>query len=179
MVSLVAMSPATGLLPVMSGGMTLSEIIVDPMVAIAPYAGQDKAVAVALRSALGLAMPGPGRSNAKGGVALIWFAYGKVILVGADVPDLGDLAAVTDQADGWAALRLEGAGAEAVLARLVPVDLRSATFKKGHVARTLLGHMTCHIMRSGAQAFDIMVMRSMAGTAVHEIAVAMRGVAAR
>lgn len=179
MVSLVATSPAAGLLPVAAGGLILSEVIIDQMFAIAPFAGQGKAVAAALKDALGVAMPGPGRSNAKDGVALVWFAYGKLLLVGADVPDLGGLAAVTDQADGWAVLRLDGVAAEAVLARLVPVDLRGATFKKGHAVRTMLGHMTCHILRTGPQAFDIMVMRSMAGSAVHEIAVAMRGVAAR
>jgi sarcosine oxidase subunit gamma len=157
--------------------MTLSEVTVDKMVAIAPYAGQDKAVAAALKEAFGIGLPGPGRSFAKGGVGLVWFAYGKFLLLGADAPDFAGLAAVTDQADGWAMMRLDGA--EAVLARLVPVDLRPATFKKGHAVRTMLGHMTCHILRSGSQAFDIMVMRSMAGTAVHEIEVAMRGVAAR
>ncbi len=179
MVSLVATTPASGLLPVVAGGVTLSEVEIGRMVAVAPYRGQDKAVSAALKAAFGIGLPGPGRSFAKGGVGLVWFAYGKVLLLGAEAPDLAGLAAITDQVDGWAMMRLEGTGAEAVLARLVPVDLRAANFKKGLAVRTLLGHMTCHILRSGAQAFDIMVMRSMAGTAVHEIEVAMRRVAAR
>jgi len=37
--------------------------------------------------------------------------------------------AVVDQSDGWAALRVTGAGAVDVLARLVPVDLRPQVFR--------------------------------------------------
>ncbi|MEL6839146.1 MAG: sarcosine oxidase subunit gamma, partial [Pseudomonadota bacterium] len=72
-----------------------------------------------------------------------------------------------------------GAGVEDVLARLVPVDLRLATFKTGHTARTMLGHMSVAISRVGAQSFEIMAMRSMAGTLVHELETAMRSVALR
>ena len=36
---------------------------------------------------------------------------------------LGGLAAVTDQSDAWAGLRLAGDAAREVLARLVPLDL--------------------------------------------------------
>jgi sarcosine oxidase subunit gamma len=71
------------------------------------------------------------------------------------------------------------AGVEDVLARLVPVDLRANVFKMNHVAKTMLGHMSVTIVRTGAEAFEIMVMRSMAQTLVHDLDVAMRGLAAR
>jgi sarcosine oxidase subunit gamma len=59
------------------------------------------------------------------------------------------------------------------------VDVRRAQFPPGHAARTMLHHMTCTLMRTGDDAFEIMVFRSMAATAVHDLGTAMRSVAAR
>ncbi len=88
-------------------------------------------------------------------------------------------AALTDQSDAWAMVRLEGAAAEDVLARLVPVDLRQSVFKRGHTARTMLQHMAVSITRISGEAFLILAFRSMAGTLVHDLETAMKGVAAR
>jgi len=88
-------------------------------------------------------------------------------------------ASVVDQSDAWAIVILEGASAEDVLARLVPVDVRAARFKLGHTARTMLGHMTVSITRVGEQAFQIMAFRSMAKTLVHDLQRAMESVASR
>ena len=92
---------------------------------------------------------------------------------------LDGLAAVTDQTDAWAVIHIEGQGVEDVLARLVPVDLRGPVFKKNHVTKTMLGHMSVTIKRVGSRGFEIMVMRSMAATLVHDLHVAMRGVGLR
>jgi len=88
-------------------------------------------------------------------------------------------AALTDQSDAWAVFSLQGHGVEDVLARLTPLDLNRAVFKRGHAARSLLGHMSAVILRTGENTFEIMVFRSMARTAVHELETAMRAVAAR
>ena len=88
-------------------------------------------------------------------------------------------AAVTDQSDAWAVVALEGDAAEAVLARLVPVDLRVAVFAVGHVAKTMLAHLSVTITRTGQATFEIMVMRSMAKTLVHDLEVAARGLSLR
>ncbi len=53
-----------------------------------------------------------------------------------------------------------------------------ACFEVGHTARTLLQHMACSLTRVAENRFEIMVFRSMAKTAVHEIETAMRTVAA-
>jgi sarcosine oxidase subunit gamma len=58
-------------------------------------------------------------------------------------------------------------------------DLRAATFEPGHTAKTLLGHMTASVTRTGANAFEIMVFRSMAETLVEELTRAANAVAAR
>ena len=66
-----------------------------------------------------------------------------------------------------------------MLARLVPLDLRPASFADGAAARSLLGHMSLAIRRTGAAGFELLVFRSMAATAVHEIGAAMTSVAAQ
>lgn len=102
------------------------------------------------------------------------------MLIGA-APDKGllELAGVTDQSDAWAVVEISGNGVEEVLARLVPMDLRGATFKKGHTARTMVQHMSAAITRVGPKSFEIMVMRSMARTLVHDLETAMQSVVAR
>lgn len=179
MARLIAKSPLEGLLPVSVPGAALEEVVLDRATAVAPFRGRERAVSAALK-ALGLSFPAPGKTAQKGEARIFWWGRGQALLVGADPPaSLHGLAALTAQADGLAALRLEGPLAEAALARLVPLDLRAAAFPRGATARSMLFHMTCSITRVGAQAFEILVMRSMARTAVHEVTVAMRSVAAQ
>lgn len=177
MVKLIPLTPCAGLLPITVGTVSLTEVVVDQITSIAPYAGRGKQVSAALKEQIGVGLPGVGRSLGKGDVLVHWAGHRTWFL--REAVDLDGLAAVTDQSDAWAIVEIAGSGAEDVLARLVPVDLRAGTFKKGHTARTLLGHMNVLITRTGPQAFEIMGMRSMAGTLVHELEQAMRGVAAR
>jgi heterotetrameric sarcosine oxidase gamma subunit len=176
-VNLIALSPCDGLLPLSVGGLELAEVPQAQIFSVAPFKGQERAVSAKLKDQIGMGLSAPNRTTGKGAQAVQWFGHG-VWLVTADV-DLNGLAAVTNQSDGWAIVRISGAGVENVLARLVPVDLRAAVFKNGHTARTMLGHMTVSVTRTGANAFEILAMRSMAGTLVHELETAMRGVTAR
>lgn len=179
MASLIEKTPCEGLLPVSAEGTGLSELLPGRITSVAPFKGKERAVSTALKT-LGLSFPGPGKTVAKGGASAVWTGRGQAVLLGAGPPEgLSEIAAVTDQSDGWAAMRLEGAQAEAVLARLVPLDLRTGAFKKGAAARSALGHIPMIVIRSGAAAFDILVFRSMAASAVHELHVAMKAVAAR
>jgi sarcosine oxidase subunit gamma len=170
---LIALAPFGDLLPLKLGGVFVTEVVADRLTSVAPFAAQHKAVSSALKEQVGAALTAPNRSAG----AVTWFGHEVWIVAGA--VSLDGLAAVTDQTDAWAIARIEGHGVEDVLARLVPVDLRTSTFKKAHVAKTMLGHMSVTITRLGPQTFEIMVMRSMAATLVHELDVAMRGVAAR
>ena len=97
--------------------------------------------------------------------------------MGAPCPALP--AQCVDHSDAWAIVRLDGADAAAVLSRLTPIDLRATSFKKGHTARTLIGHMTGGVTRLGAQSFEVMVMRSMAATLVHDLVQAAENMDAR
>ncbi len=178
MVSLIEKSPGEGLLPRATPGAELREVKVAPIHSIAPFNGCEAKVTAALKP-LGVGFPGPGQSTSKGEVCCLWTGRGQAFLLGAAPPALGGLAAVSDQSDGWAVMALEGVQAEAVLARLVPLDLRAAGFGRGAVARSLLGHMPLIVMRTAVRSFQLMVFRSMAASAVHELDTAMRAVAAR
>ncbi|KIC47432.1 sarcosine oxidase subunit gamma [Ruegeria sp. ANG-S4] len=177
---LIAKTPCDGLLPLSVGTVKLSEEDVGAIHSISPYKGKQKAVSEAMKVAHGMAYPSANRSTGKAGARAVWFGPAHAMMMGPEPdPALSENAAIVDQSDAWAVVRLEGAGVEDVLARVVPVDLRKAQFKRGHTARTLLFHMTASITRVGENAFQIMVFRSMAGTLVHDLKRAMEGVAAR
>ena len=163
MADLIARTPLADLLPVTIGAVTITEVVHDRLTLVAPFRG--RAVA---------GFPAPNRTTETS----IWVGQGQALFIG-DPPDLGDAAALTDQSDAYAVARIEGAAVEEVLARLVPIDLRLPGFAVGHTARTLLGHMTASVTRRGEDAFEVMVMRSMAQTLVHDLTRAARGVALR
>ncbi|WHQ83130.1 sarcosine oxidase subunit gamma [Tritonibacter mobilis] len=177
---LAAKSPCAGLLPLTIGDVTLTADTPAAMTLIAPYKGQEKPLSDALNAAHGMGFPAPNRATGKAEARAIWFGRAQALLVGpvAD-PKLAAHAALTDLSDGWAVVRLEGARAEEVMARLVPIDLRPQVFKSGHTARTELKHMMASITRVGPIALQIMVFRSFADTLVHDLKRAMEAVAAR
>ncbi|WP_342068514.1 sarcosine oxidase subunit gamma [Yoonia algicola] len=172
MASLIALTPCAGLLPIVHGGVEVSEVVPDRLMSVAPYRGQHEAVAAQLKAQVGVGLSAPKRRAG----CVTWFGHGTWLVAGEVALDG---AAVTDQSDAWAVVHVSGAGVEDVLARLVPVDLRGQVFKTNHVAKTLLGHMAVTIIRSGADRFEIMAMRSMAKTLVHDLDVAMRALAMR
>jgi len=171
--NLIALTPCAGLLPLKIGQVTLTEVSPEHLTSVAPYAGQQKATSAVLKDQLGVGLPAPGRRTGP----LTWFGHGVWMVAGQVTGD--GTAAITDQSDAWAVVNIQGMGVTDVLARLVPVDLRAAVFKQNHVAKTMLGHMSVTVTRVSGDAFEIMVMRSMAGTLLHELETAMTGVAAR
>lgn len=177
MPELIAKSPLSGVWPVAHGGLRLSEHLLGRVTSIAILPGQDKAVARALKP-LGLAFPAPNTFMTAGDATLVWTARNQAFLMGIAPPDIAG-AALTDQSDGWAALRIEGPAAADALMRLYPLDLRQHVFAAGAVARAPLNHMQSILMRMAPYAFDILVFRSMARTAWHEVEASMKTLAAR
>jgi heterotetrameric sarcosine oxidase gamma subunit len=175
---LIAQTPTNGLLPIRSGGIILSQLWPEHITSITPFRGMQDNVAKQLKKLHKIDYPVGQDVTGTDAISCVWTGQGQVFLIG---PEVGKItgAALTDQTDGWAMLRLEGAKVEAVLARLVPLDLRLRTFPEGRAARSLLGHMPLSIARTGVQCFDLMVFRSMASTAIHELEVAMKSVAAQ
>ncbi|THH35691.1 sarcosine oxidase subunit gamma [Aliishimia ponticola] len=180
MVEIVAKSAVDGLVPLEIGAQKLTEAKLGPLTSLMAYNGAEAGLAKALETAHGMALPGPNRATGKDGARAIWFGRGQVVLAGPEpVADLAEYAAVVDQSDAWACVELSGPKAEAVLARLVPLDLRAAHFKRGHTARTQIQHVNASVTRIGADRFLLMVFRSMAATLVHDLSQAMTTVAAR
>jgi heterotetrameric sarcosine oxidase gamma subunit len=178
-VELVAKTPCAGHVPVTVGGLTLSEAAPACITSVAPYKGAEATLSAAMDAAHGMAFPAPGRTTGKAALKAVWTGRGQCFLIG-DAPadaSLAAHAALTDQSDGWAVLHLDGEAAEAVMARLTPLDLRASVFKRGHTARSEVAHMMAVVTRT-AKGFEIMVMRSFARTAVHHIHDAMASVAA-
>jgi len=162
------------------GGVVLSEVEISEAWSVAPFRGREAAVDAAFRKAWGLGFPQPNEALGEGGRRVLWTGRGRALVCGSAVPvAVRKIAAVTFQGDGIAALGVEGGAVEAVLARLVPVDLSAAVFPTGRTARTFVGHMAAQVTRTGQEGFEIMVMRSMGRTLVHEVRRAAEMVAAR
>ncbi|WP_294220955.1 sarcosine oxidase subunit gamma [uncultured Shimia sp.] len=180
MVELIAKTPCETLLPLTVGDVSLTEELPVSLTMITARKERFAACSDLLKSAHGMAMPKPNRATGTAASRAVWFGPGQAMLLG-PTPNwiLQNEATVVDQSDAWTVVKLEGAEAEGVLARLVPVDLRATTFKRGNTARTMLGHMTVSVTRVGEQVFQIMTFRSMAKTLVHDLQRAMESLAAR
>lgn len=164
MAELTARSPAEGFQPQTIGQCTLTEEWPDAITALSALTD-------------GTDLPPPGETATRGEATLLWSGRRQAMAIGpVDAPD-GTVAC--DQTDAWCVMWLEGPDAADVLARLTPLDLNAAILKPGHTARSLLGHMNALFHRIGPDTFRIMIFRSMAASAVHEIERAMKGVAAR
>lgn len=179
MVKLIATSPCSDLLPRVFTGVSVSEVTPEQITLVAPYHADMQSTSAVLEEALGAVFPAPNRfETGADGVRIIWCGPAQALVVDAQVPPL-DGAAVVDQSDAWAIVRIKGEHAVAVLSRLTPIDLRLVHFQPGHTARTMLGHMTVTISRLEEAEFEVMAMRSMAGTLVHELEQAALRVSAR
>ena len=152
-------------------GTTLSEAAVGQITSIAVFPGKQKPAG----TVLGQPFPKPNTFSTKSGI-LCWTGPDQAFLIGTPAPDLTGIAATTDQSGGWAALRLTGPQAADALIRLVPLDLHH--MKPGQSARAPLGHMQMVLLRE-KDGFLILIFRSMAHTAWHEIETALKSLAAR
>lgn len=165
--NLIAKTPLWGQEPVVLAGVTLSEMDLGPITSVAPYD---------MQGAVALGFPAPNMVQSYANGRLVWTGRGQAFLIGATPDVWTGIAALTDQSDGWACLSLIGAGAVDVLARLVPIDLRAMAV--GSCARSSLGHMAM-ILIGVEGGFQVMVFRSMAQTAWHELEAVMKMQAAR
>ena len=174
---LTATSPCDGLLPIRITALRLDGPPPGRMTLVAPLRGRAAEVSASLERSLGAALPAPGECIAIEGGRVLWFGAGKALVLGRTVTVEG--AALTDQSDAWAGLRLSGTGTVDVLARLSPIVLRASAFPEGRTALTLVGHVPASITPVGQEAFYMLVPRSMARTVIRGLERAMSGVAVR
>lgn len=124
---------------------------------------------------LGLALPATPRIARGPAHDIIWAGPDQWLLraISRDgfaglLDELAAHAAVSDQSDARAALRLAGPRVRDVLAKGVMLDLHSAAFAVGDAALTNVAYVGIHLWRledtSEGPAFEITVPRSMAGS---------------
>ena len=141
-------------------------------VLVSAWRGQETALAGAVRAACGLDLPPAGRWTEAGGLTAIWTAPGQWWLQRPGRHDLmGELAtlaahaALIDQSDARATLRLCGPGARRILMSLLPLDLHPAAFAPGQAASTLAAHLTVALRQvDDAPSYDLSCLRSYAGS---------------
>tara|TARA_R110000868_G_scaffold49287_2_gene159041 strand:+ start:77520 stop:78098 length:579 start_codon:yes stop_codon:yes gene_type:complete len=160
-------------------GTAIRVLPMQQMTSMMPGAGAD-ALATVLMDEHGLALPGVGQTSTSAGGRCLWFGHRQYLLIGVSpAHSLSDVAALTDQSDGWSTVLLEGPLARDVLARLCPLDLRAAHFAQGAVARTEIRHMMACVTRVSEDGFRLMVFRSMAETLLDELRHGLLSCAAR
>lgn len=157
MVNLEANSPCQDILPLTIGTVSLTEVILP----------EGKVWSVS---------PSPvktGASKYSRTSKTLWIGRDHGLQIGGSEPKS---AVVTQQSDAWACVGISGLDADAVLARLCPVDL--AKLPLGAVARTLINHMSAIILVTDC-GYEIFVYRGFSRSFVHELQGACLNVKAR
>lgn len=139
--------------------------------------GRDEALTQALQTHIGLGLPLTPCIVSSTGHSLVWAGPDQWHLIATDrsgfdelLRDLAPLAAISDQSDGRAALRLSGPKLRDTLAKGCMLDLHPSAFPVGAAALTSIAYMGVHLWRiaddpaSGDAVFEIMIARSMAGS---------------
>ena len=137
--------------------------------------GKREALAAAVETAFGVALPKDARRAGKGAVTFAGVGSGQWMASaeGGEAPGfaaklrarLGPFAAVSDQSDARLLLWLSGPHVRDVLAKGVPIDLHPRAFKPGDVATTLVAYIGVQIdMLDDSPAYLLTAPRSTAGS---------------
>ena len=150
---------------------------------VAVRKSQSPALTQRVNERFGLLLPAGPRRAAAAGVAFagtgpgMWLATqekGGNEFAAALEEEIGAMAAVTDQSDGYAVLRLAGPKVRDALAKIIPLDVHPAVFRPGDVASTTASHMGITLWRledaaEGSPVFEVAVFRSLAGSFWHAL----------
>ena len=178
MARLTAKSPCAGLDLDRTGMFGLKETDYGSITSVAPFRGREREVSTALKSAIGTGLPAPNRVTGKAGARIAWSGLGQALVLGPRVAAagsgrdrpvrcLGQPGAQRSRAQWmfWPALRRWTCG--------------TAGSGAAHAARSLLGHVPCLFLRTGATRYELLVFRSMTRTAVRELGRAIEEVTAQ
>lgn len=132
--------------------------------------GQDLALRRRLSEHFQISLPDVGHANFRGDTGLVWSAPGQWLVVTdsrAAVRQLSELlrgvAAVTDQSDARAVVRISGPQARSALAKGVMLDLHPSVFKAGNTAVTNIAHIGAQLWQvSDEPVYDVAVGRTFA-----------------
>lgn len=143
------------------------------LASLAAAKGKREALAAAIEAKYGLTLPTTPKRVEGEGIAFLWAGPDQWLAVaerndGRDLerelrPLLAGLAAVTDQSDARAVVRVAGPKAREVLATGVPIDLHPRSFAPGSVAITHASHIGVILWQlDNAPTYELAVFRSFA-----------------
>ncbi len=161
-------------------GFAISEVTDLALASLATRRGQETKLRTRAKTRFGFEPPAPGRTASGDGMTFLWTGHEQWFV---EAPEsalggleallretFGDSAAVTEQSDAWASLRLEGPATRAVLEKLCPLDLHPVAFPPGATGRTTLEHVSAIITsRDDRGRFSILTPRSSAGSFLHHL----------
>lgn len=102
-----------------------------------------------------------------------WFIAGDHVLPAPQIAALSSAilgkAYLSDQSHGRVRIGLSGARAAELLAKGTAVDLHPSAFPEGRSAVTLFGHISVQLTRTGADSFELTVLRSFAQALYDEL----------
>lgn len=135
-------------------------------------AGQEAVFAAVLLDMLAMTAPDAPRAVRQGDHQLVWSGPGQWLYIGrgrAAIENLAarlqSVAAVSDQSDARAMLRISGPCARDALAKGCMVDLHPRAFATDHTALTSIAHIGAQLWQvDDAPSYDIIVFRSMAAS---------------
>lgn len=134
--------------------------------------GQEDALCARLASTYATDLPARPILAHGRGLDLVWSGPAQWLAVSDDRAiaallggELAGMAAVSDQTDGRAVLRLSGPKLRDALAKGCPIDLHPRAFRTGDTAITAIAHIGVQFWQvDEAPTFDMLVARSMAGS---------------
>lgn len=135
--------------------------------------GRSEDLAAAILTRYGLTLPLAPKRMEQGGLAFIWSGPGQWLAVAEDGRDLarelsdaiGTVAAVSDQSDGLAVLRVSGPQARDALIKGVGLDLHPRAFAPGDAAVTVIAHIGAQLWQlDDRPSYEIAIYRSFAGS---------------
>jgi methylglutamate dehydrogenase subunit D len=163
-------------------GLTITECPDWAIASVAARAGKTKALGTAFQKAVGISLPKPAKSAAKGKITVFWTGPDQYFV---EAPFGGDElladrlsealkknASVTEQTDGWVRFDVQGAGLSDVFERLCILDTRA--MQKGAVSRTSLEHSGCFILCRANDHFSVYGPRSTAASIHHALMTAAK-----
>lgn len=171
-------SPWTGVLPARSGPEGAEAgVVAAPRESLGlatamALCGQACALRAKLRALYDLEVPTRPAIARGRDLELAWTGPEQWLAVSADravagrlAGELEGLAAVSDQSDARAVLRLSGPKAREALAKGCPLDLHPRAFRPGDTALTAIAHVGVQLWQvDDAPTFDLLVARSMAAS---------------
>ena len=157
---------------VSSPGVTLAPREGLALATIVARRGRIEALQRAMTALAGATLPGKPAYSRGRDADLVWAGLDQWLLIGRDRSIIGrlsaecaGLAAVTDQSDGKAIIRVSGPCSRDALAKGVMIDLHPRAFAAGDTALTAASHMAIHIWQTDdTPTYDIAVARSLAGS---------------